>query len=221
MSGYITFWSKEYVKELEKAGDSGPLCVVYGSQHTRMPYISSLRVGDVIYPVALRNKRLCVMARLPIKKIEPAFDYIMRETGQRHGALIPEDIAMKSQGKYGEFYAFSGGSGYKDKITLPDSIHTIIDEDALTPVPHKYHQEPIMCCADLAASGEDGSEICPRLMPPELVPALRFGKTRSSQKPLKLDKDGCPTSVSLSGFVRKMSDETFEIFESLFDDTIA
>ena len=36
------------------------------------------------------------------------------------------------------------------------------------------------------------------------------------QKPLKLDKNGCPTSISLSGFTRKMSDETFEVFEELF-----
>ena len=81
MSGYITFWSKDYVKEIEKYKDNGPFCVVYGSSHTRMPYISSLKVGDIIYPVAIREKTLCVMARLPIEVIEPAYDYLMRETG--------------------------------------------------------------------------------------------------------------------------------------------
>ena len=63
MSGYITFWSKDYVKELEKHGDKGPFCVVYGSHHTRMPSVSSLRVGDIIYPVAIRDKTLAVMAK--------------------------------------------------------------------------------------------------------------------------------------------------------------
>ena len=33
---------------------------------------------------------------------------------------------------------------------------------------------------------------------------LLFVKTNSAQKPLRLDKNGCPTSISLSGFVRKM-----------------
>lgn len=218
MSGYITFWPKDYIKQLEKSGDTGPFCVVYGSQHTKMPSISSLNIGDIIYPVTIKNKTLCVMARLLIEKIEPAFDYIMRETGQRHSALIPKGILMKSsKAPFGEFYIFENGCGYKDKITLPDNIHTVIDEDALTSIPHKFHQEPITCCAQSAASGTNGSEIFPRMIPSEIVPTLRFGKTKSSQKPLRLDKAGNPASISLSGFIRKMSDDTFDYFEKLFN----
>lgn len=216
MSGYITFWSKEYVKQLEKAGDKGAFCVVYGSGHTRMPSISSIRVGDIVYPVALKEKTLCIMARLPIEKIEPAYDYLMRETGKRYSSIIPEGILIKHQGIYGEFNVFRGGSGYTSKIKLPDNIHTIIEEDKLTPLPHKFHQEPITCCAEQAASGKNGSEIYPRFIPVETVHKLMFGKTKSSQKPLNFDKNGSPTSISLSGFTRKMSDETFEIFESFF-----
>lgn len=217
MNGYITFWSKEYVKELEKHQDNGKICVVYGSQHQRMPYISSLKVGDIIYPVAIRDRTLCVMARMPVEKIEPAFDYLMRETGEYHSALIPEGILIRSQGTFGEFNMFSGGSGYTGKVALPDNINTVIDKNSLTPKPHKFHQEPITCCADLAASSENGSLIFPRLIPLETVADLRFGKTKSTQKPLRFDKNGNLTSISLSGFVRKMSAETFEIFEELFN----
>ncbi len=217
MSGYITFWSKDYVKELVKKGDKGPFKVVYGSQHTKMPSISSIRAGDIIYAVSLQQGTLCIMARLQIEKIEPAFDYIMRETGKRYSSLIPEGIVMKAQGPFGEFAIFAGGSGYMDKISLPDGIHTIIDEDALEAIPHLFHQEPITCCAELAASGANGSEIIARPIPLEIIPTLLFGKTKSAQKPLRLDKNGCPTSISLSGFVRKMSDETFDIFEEIFN----
>lgn len=216
MNGYITFWSKEYMKELEKHHDDGKICVVHGSHHQRMPYISALKTGDVIYPVAIRDKTLCVMARMPVEKIEPAFDYLMRETGHYHSALIPEGILIRSQGIYGEFNKFSGGCGYTGKVTLPENIHTIIDENSMTSKPHQFHQEPITCCANLSASSENGSLIFPRPIPLETVAVLKFGKTKSTQKPLRFDKNGNLTSISLSGFTRKMSDETFEIFEKLF-----
>lgn len=218
MNGYITFWSKEYIRQIEKNKDKGPFCVVYGSRHTRMPSISSLHIGDIIYPVAIKNKTLCVMARLPIDKIEPAFEYIMRETGQYYSALIPDGILMKSEGPFGEFNIFAGGCGYTDKITLPSNIHTIINEESLVPIPHHFHQEPITCCAKLAASGSNGSDIYPRLIPLELIPSLRFGKSKATEKALKLDKNGYLTSTSLSGFVRRMSKDTFEIFENIFKD---
>lgn len=216
MSGYITFWSKEYVKQLQKAGDKGPFRVVYGSGHTRMPMISSLKIGDIIYPVSLQNKTLCIMARLPIEKLEPAFDYLMRETGQRYDALIPEGVLIKSKGIYGEFNSFQGGSGYTNQVQIPENIRTIFYEEKLKPIPHQFHQEPITCCAYQSASGENGSDISPRPIPLEMIPQLTFGKTKATQKPLLLDKNGCPKSMSLSGFIRKMSDETFQYFESFF-----
>lgn len=221
MSGYITYWSKDYVQEIKKHNDSGPFCVVYGSQHTRMPYISSLKIGDIIYPVTIKDKTLCVMARLPIEKIEPAYDYLMRETGLYYSALIPEGVLIKKQGIYGEFNMFKDGSGYTGEIVLPDNIHTIVIEENCIMKPHKFHQEPITCCADFAASGSKGSSIKERLIPIEIVSTFLFGKTKSSQKPLRFDKNGNLTnSTSLSGFTRKMSDNTFSYFEKIFSDTL-
>lgn len=136
MSGYITFWSKDYVKQIEKHKDKGPFCVVYGSNHTQMPSVSSLKIGDIIYPVAIIDKTLCVMARLPIEKIEVSYEYLMRETGFHFSSQIPEGVLLKKQGIYGEFNIF---------------------------------------------------------------------------------KDGSISSTSLSGFIRKMSDETFEFMEKMFE----
>ena len=216
MSGYIAFWSKDYVKQIEKHKDNGSFCVVYGSQHTKMPSISALKIGDIIYPVAIKNKTLCVMARLPIEKIEPAYDYLIRETGFHYSSLIPEGILLKKQGIYGEFNVFNGGSGYTDKIILPENITAIVQEENLVIKPHKFHQEPITCCANTAASGNNGSSIKERLIPLEIVQTFLFGKTKSTQKPLRFDKRGGISSISLSGFVRKMSDETFDYFEEMF-----
>ena len=178
MSGYITFWSKEYVKQIKKNCDNGNFCVVYGSQHTRMPGISAVKVGDIVYPVSIKDGTLCIMARLPIDKIEPAYDYLIRETGLPHSALIPEGILIQKQGPYGQFNVFRNGSGYTGEIELPENIHTIIQEEVLSVKPHKFHQEPITCCADIAASGTKGSPIQERIVPIEDVKTFLFGKTK-------------------------------------------
>ena len=37
MIGYIVYWPQDRVKEIQKAGDAGPVKVVLGSIHSRMP----------------------------------------------------------------------------------------------------------------------------------------------------------------------------------------
>lgn len=218
MNGYIVYWTQEQMKKLEKAGDKGPLRVIYGSQHTAMPSITSVRKGDIIFPVTLIKGELYAVGRLPVENIEVAFHYTMRELGKRHSALIPDGWLERSQGLKGTFLQTSRGiMGYEGDVTLPDDIHTVYDAEELTEKPHLKHQEPVTCCAALAASGEHGSEITLRLIPHETVLSLRFGKTDKSAKPLKLNKDGVLTSVSLACFVRRMSRDTFEIFEKIFN----
>ncbi len=229
MAGHMVYWGKDYVKELEKAGDKGPFKVVYGSQHQIMPSISAVKTGDIIYAVTIQNGTLAVMARLPVEKIECAFDYTMRELGTYHSALIPRGVLYYTKGIYGDFVMWEHGSGYVvDDHTakhnsvegevyekLPDNIQRIYHSDHLKEVPHLYHQKPRTCCANLAASG-NGSEIYPRSIPIETVKTMLFGKNRSVQKPLRFDKNDRIMTTSVSGFVRKMSDETMEIFEGLF-----
>ena len=229
MAGYMVYWSKEYVRELEKAGDRGPFKVVYGSQHQIMPSISAVKVGDIIYPVTIKNGTLAVMARLYVEKIECAFDYAMRELGTYYSTLIPEGVLYYTEGMYGAFVMWKDGAGYVvDDTTvkhngidgeiyekIPDNILRIYHADTLKEVPHLFHQEPKTCCGKLAASG-NGSEICPRIIPIEVVKTMSFGKNKSVQKPLRFDKNDRIMTTSVSAFVRKMSDETMTIFESLF-----
>ena len=96
MAGYITFWSKEHIKELQKAKDIGPLSVIYGSHHSKncLPSSDLKWKGSVLYPVALLQGTLCVMARMPVEKIVNAFTYLVTNTGNTYGALIPKDVAI-------------------------------------------------------------------------------------------------------------------------------
>ena len=55
MSGYMIFWSQDHVKKLKKAGDNGPIQVVYGGRHSKEPSLKKIKVGDVIFPVALET----------------------------------------------------------------------------------------------------------------------------------------------------------------------
>ena len=82
MAHYIVYWLQDWVQELKKAEDMGPIKVVFGSIHSRMPSIVSIKVGDVVFPVTLIKKKLYVMARLPVTHRERAFDYCMRELGR-------------------------------------------------------------------------------------------------------------------------------------------
>lgn len=228
MAGYITFWSKDHVRNLERAGDSGPLSVIYGGPHTKMPSIVSVRPGDLLYPVSIQNGALCVMARLEVERVEPALDYLMREVGRPAGAVVPRGMALERTGRGGEnlldgreldfsrsVFALSDGTWLEKGEALPGNLIKIYTQAHYMDRPHQRHQEPQTCCAELAASGR-GSSIRPRPLPPALLPELRFGPSRSREKPLKLNKDGVPAPSSLSGFVRRMSPETWARFESLF-----
>ena len=186
MDGYTVFWAKDRVEELKKAGDAGPIRVVYGGRHLREPSLVKVKVGDVIFPVALANGKLAVMARLPVDRVEPAFEYQLREAGLVRGAIVPKGVRPRTN-----------------------------ESNQAPTCSFAPHQKPITCCSESAASG-NGSSIEPRIMPDEFVPRLLFGPSDDSLKSLRFDKNGKLSVVSFSGYVRRMSPETLEIFESLF-----
>lgn len=185
MAGYMVYWPQDRVKELQKAGDAGPIKVVFGSIHARMPAITSVKVGDIVFPLTLMDKKLYVMARLPVEHREAAYDYLVRELGNSCGALTPEGVDW-------ELYY---GTPKK---------------------PHLAHQEPFNCCSKWAVWGDNGSKIMPRALPDELVPALRFGYPKSKEKELRFDTKGNVMSNCLCA-TRRLSEETLEIFEALFE----
>lgn len=214
MAGYMVYWPGEQIRKLKKAKDTGPIRVVLGSIHSKMPSIASVKPGDVIYPVTLEKGVLYAMARLPVERVERAYDYLLRETGDRHAALIPKDAAYEERPSW-----FISGSGYyHSREEIPPEVTRITCLADQKPVPHLCHQEPFNCCSETAASGSGGSAIAPRPIPEERIADFRFGSVKSKQKPLKRNAKGELTTLSLSGFTRKMSDDTKAYFDSLFGD---
>ena len=214
MAGYMVCWPQDRWKEIKKAGDTGPIKVVYGSIHARMPTIASIKVGDVVFPVTQMNKHLYVLARLPVTHRERAFDYTMRELGTRYGALIPEGIVEEHQFKGVTSYWSWDCISYKRLEDIPEGL-TIIPLSQQVEKPHLEHQNPFNCCSQWAVWGEEGSSIEPRQLPDEVLPDLRFGYPKSKEKPLKFTPKGSVLSSSLTA-TRRMSEETFAIFEGLF-----
>lgn len=92
MPGYMVYWPQDRVKEIQKSGDTGPIKVVLGSIHSRMPTIVSIKEGDVVYPVTLMDKKLYIMARLPVEHRERAYDYLVRELGNPCSSLVPDGV---------------------------------------------------------------------------------------------------------------------------------
>lgn len=185
MAGYITYWPKEQIKKLQKEKDNGPIKVIFGSVHTKMPSIKKVKAGDTVYPVTIDNGTLCVVAKLPVEQIEDAYEYLVRELGNQCGALTLEGVDPM------EYY----NSPMKS---------------------HMCHQQPFNCCSETAAIGTNGTSIKLRPIPKEKLPELLFGPSKSKQRPILLNDKGSPKVISISSNVRKMSDETQKIFDSLF-----
>jgi len=214
MAHYMVYWPQDHVEKLKKAGDKGPIKVVLGSIHSRMPTIVSIKVGDVVFPVTLMKKKLYVMARLPVTHRERAFDYCLREMGRSYGALIPKGSAVECQMNGETYYWTWDCKHYNSLEALPEGIRVVpLSEQAAKP--HQAHQEPFNCCSQWAVWGEGGSSIEPRPMPDEVIPLLRFGYPKSKEKALRLDKNGNLLSMSLTA-TRRMSEDTAKIFDALF-----
>jgi hypothetical protein len=221
--GYVIFWESEYVKKLEEHNDRGPIKVIYGSKYVVMPDLSMVNIGDIIYTVSVLENKLCVMARLPVEKIEASFEYLYRELSYVDSVPIPDGTAIVSQEELGKFAVFSDGMGYLSSrgahiscvAAIPRTVTRIIDKDKLPYIPHLFHQEPITRGAETALSGEHGSEIYPRTVSEEVLPMLKFGWPLRKQRALSM-RNGVPDPCSFRGYVRRMNDFTFEYLDSLF-----
>lgn len=198
MAGYITYWPQDQIKKLmrKKDPDNGPITVVFGSIHTKMPSIKAVKVGDVIYPVTIDHGELCIVARLPVEKIEPAYKYTCREIENWCEALVPENGTEDLSADELKYYH------------MPPNPHS---------KPHRPHQVPFNCCSETAASGTHGSSIKLRRIPKDKLPELLFGPSKAKQKPIMLDKNGEPKVISISTRIRRLSDDTKRYFDSFFE----
>lgn len=181
MAHYMVYWPQDRVEELKKAGDRGPIKVVLGSIHSRMPTIVSIKVGDVVFPVTLMKKRLYAMARLPVTHRECAFDYCMRELGRQHGALIPQGVVLESGGGENTYYWSWDCKHYNSLADVPEGT-CVIPLSEQVEKPHQLHQEPFT----VALSGQFGEkkavplnqDLCPKKLFPTYALATLKARRR-------------------------------------------
>ena len=57
MAYYTVYWPQDRLDELRKTGDTGPIKVVFGSIHSRMPSIASIKAGDVVFCTGCADMR--------------------------------------------------------------------------------------------------------------------------------------------------------------------
>ena len=183
---------------------------MFGSIHSRMPSIASIKAGDVVFPVSLLDRHLYIMARLEVTHKERAFDYCVRELGAHYRSLIPEGVVVKTS----DAFFCAKDVSYKSLRSVPENLTMIIPGDK----PHCKHQEPFNCCAEWAVWGENGSVIQPRLIPDEVVPLLRFGYPKSKEKPLRINSKGVVLAQSIAA-TRRLSEESAMFFEGLFENS--
>lgn len=206
MAYYTVYWPHDWLDELKKSDDNGPIKVVFGSIHSRMPSIASIKVGDVVFPVSLLDRHLYIMARLEVTHKERAFDYCIRELGAPHRSLIPEGVVVKAS----DTFFCAKDTSYKSLRSVPENLTMIIPDDK----PHCKHQEPFNCCAEWAVWGDDGSVIKPRIIPDEIVPLLRFGYPKSKEQPLRINAKGVVLAQSIAA-TRRLSEESAMVFEEI------
>ena len=206
MAYYTVYWPHDWLDELRKSDDNGPIKVVFGSIHSRMPSIASIKVGDVVFPVSLLDRHLYIMARLEVTHKERAFDYCIRELGAPHRSLIPEGVVVKVS----DTFFCAKDTSYKSLRSVPENLTMIIPDDK----PHCKHQEPFNCCAEWAVWGDEGSVIKPRIIPDEIVPLLRFGYPKSKEQPLRINAKGVVLAQSIAA-TRRLSEESAMVFEEI------
>ena len=206
MAYYTVYWPHDWLDELRKSDDNGPIKVVFGSIHSRMPSIASIKVGDVVFPVSLLDRHLYIMARLEVTHKERAFDYCIRELGAPHRSLIPEGVVVKAS----DTFFCAKDTSYKSLRSVPENLTMIIPDDK----PHCKHQEPFNCCAEWAVWGDEGSVIKPRIIPDEIVPLLRFGYPKSKEQPLRINAKGVVLAQSIAA-PRRLSEESAMVFEEI------
>lgn len=142
-----------------------------------------------------------------MEKKEPAFDYLIRETGQRNSALIPDGVACWERRIINRFNFVS--NNVKEIIEkegdLPAGLKIVRATDE--PLPHLLHQQPFNCCSKTAVSGYQGLIIEPRPIPRDLLPDLKFGWPKSKQKGLYFNEKGDVLTMCVTS-TRRLSDET-------------
>jgi len=104
MNTYLVLWPNDWCNLLEKAGDVGPLKVVYGGPHISVPSLGKVKNGDMIYPVRVKAGCLYVLGRMKVEKIIDADSYLAQQAIIRPKGMLwdtASKIVLKQYSGYG------------------------------------------------------------------------------------------------------------------------
>jgi len=79
MNSYFILWPTDWCKRLLQVKDFGPLEVVYGGPHTSVPPLGKVVVGDLVYPVSIKNGELFILGRMEVERITEAEVYLKEQ----------------------------------------------------------------------------------------------------------------------------------------------
>lgn len=78
---YVVLWTLERCRWLQRVADHGPIEVVFGGPHTSQPSIAAVRPGDTIYPVAVIDGALALIARLAVDRMLAPEQFVHERLG--------------------------------------------------------------------------------------------------------------------------------------------
>lgn len=91
---YIVLWTLERCRWLQRVGDDGPIEVIFGGPHTSQPSIAAVGGGDLIYPVAVVDGTLRLIAQLTVDSIVSPELFVRERLGIELGPSEMWDIAF-------------------------------------------------------------------------------------------------------------------------------
>ena len=79
MNSYFILWPNDWCKRLLQVNDFGPFEAVYGGPHTSVPSLGKVAVGDLIYPISVKDGKLFILGRMKVERITDAEVYLKEQ----------------------------------------------------------------------------------------------------------------------------------------------
>ena len=80
-NAFTVMWSSEYLRWIRRSRDGGPLSVVFGGPHKRMPSLASVEPGDLLHVIAVQAGGIHLIARMRVARLDCPFCHVRSTTG--------------------------------------------------------------------------------------------------------------------------------------------
>ena len=133
MNSYFILWPTDWCKQLLQIKDFGPIEAVYGGPHTSVPSLGKVAVGDLIYPVSVKNGELFILGQMQVERITEADIYLKEQNitkpyGEMWDTLASEllknrpDLGHRIPRTCIDNVATGNGTGFRFDFSVPSEI---------------------------------------------------------------------------------------------------